>query len=109
NRVTLGRILLVIGWRVDEAAAYGVGALGEVHILPQLAVRHVLELIKLLVLGGHFNRAAPATSAVEEMSARVRNVRAVDIDGVVVEALIQRPGRDKPRAVLTLGDGRLSA
>ena len=34
--------------------------------LPQLAVRHVLERVEVLVLRGDFNRAAPAARAVEE-------------------------------------------
>ena len=47
-------ILVVIRRRVDEAAPRRIGTLGEVVVLPQLAVGYVLELIKVLVLGGYF-------------------------------------------------------
>ena len=70
--------------------------------LAKLAVRHVLERVKILILGRYFDGAAPASRAVKEQAVRIRNFRPINIDRVIVKALVQRPCVTGPRAVLIL-------
>ena len=102
-------ILFVIRRSVDEAAENGIGALGIKRGLPQLAVRDVLESIKVLIAGGDFDAAAPAARAVEVQAAGIRNLSAIDNDLVVVEAFVLRARVADPRAVIALGQRILYA
>ena len=56
HRIACGGVLFIIGRRVDETAAPCAGDFGEIQVLAQLPVRHVLQGIKILVPGGNFNR-----------------------------------------------------
>src|SRR6185312_17219805 len=100
--IALTGVLVVIGGCVDVAAAGGPGALGEIQGLAQLPVWDVLDGVEVRVLGGDLNSAAPSVGAEEELAARVRDVGTVDVDPVVVEALVQRAGSANPGAVLAL-------
>ena len=79
--------------------------LGKVEGLPQLAMRHVLEGVEVLVMGGDLDPAAPAAAAVEVKAAGVRNLGAVNPELVVVEAFVPGTGVADPDAVIALGQG----
>ena len=99
------RVLLVVGRRVDEAAPRRVVHLGVVDHLADLPVRHVLERVEVLILGGHFHAAAPAAGAVVVQAAGVRHLRAVHPELVVVEPLVLGRRIADPDAVRPLGQG----
>src|SRR4051812_43416979 len=105
NRIALGRILLIIRRGVNEAAEFGISALGMVEGLAELAVRHILDRVEALVRGGYFEPAAPAATAIEIQAARVRHLRAVDHDLIIVETFVLRPRDADPGAILTFGQG----
>ncbi len=102
-----GRILFIVRRRVDEAAEHGVGVLGRIEGLAQLAMRHVFESVEVMILGGDFDAAAPATGAVEIQAARIRNLGAVDDDLVVMKPFVLRSRFADPGAVVALGQGIL--
>ena len=60
HRIALGRVLVIIRRRVNEAAENGIGVLGIVEGLPQLAMRHVLDGVEVLVLRREFRRRCPS-------------------------------------------------
>ena len=109
HRITLGRVLLIIRRGVNEAAEHGVGALGMVERLPQLAMRHVLDGIEVLVLGGDFDAAAPPAAAVEVQAAGIRDSGSINHELVVVETFVLGPRDADPGAVVALGQGVLCA
>src|SRR5208283_1515442 len=105
RREALVGVLIIIRGRIDEAAAGRAAGSGEVEDLPQLAMGHVLEGIKVLILGGDFDAAAPAAGAVEVQAAGVWNLGAIDNELVVVETFVLGPRVADPGAVLALGQG----
>jgi len=106
HRIALGRVLVVVGRRVDKRAARGPGALrGEENLLHS-AVGHVLEGVEILVMGGDFDAAFPTRGAVEVQGAGVVECSPIDREMIVVKALVQRSCRGAhPGAVLGLGQG----
>ena len=68
-----------------------------------MTVRHVLDGIKVLVLGGDFEPAAPATATVEIQATGIRDLGPIDHELVVVETFVLRPRDADPNAVVTLG------
>src|SRR4051812_9858952 len=99
NRIALIRVLVISRGRINERTARGVGALRIKENLPQLAVRHVLERIKILVMGREFHRAAPALCAEEEQAIGIRNFGAVDLERIIVKTFVQRPRMAVPGAI----------
>ena len=91
DRKTCRGILFIIRGGVNEAAESGVGALGKVQGLAQLAVGHLLEGIILLVTGRDFDAAAPAAGAIEVQAAGVRHLGTINHELVVVEPFVLRP------------------
>ena len=71
--------------------------------LAELAVWHVLQLVKILIGRGDLNPAAPAAGTVEIQTVGIRYLRAVDVDGVIVKPLVLRARHPGPDAVFTLG------
>jgi hypothetical protein len=59
HREALVGVLIIIRRGVNEAVAGRVAGFGEVVDLPQLAMGHVLERVKVLILGGDFDAATP--------------------------------------------------
>src|SRR5690606_36074508 len=98
-------ILIVPGWSIDERTASGVGAWRVKEDLSQLSVRDVLHGIEVLVVRRDFHATSPAIGTEEKHAVWVGNLGAIDIDGVVVEAFVQRPCVADPGAVLILGEG----
>src|ERR1019366_783895 len=82
-----------------------VASLGRVEDLLQVAMRHVLERIEVLVMDGDFEPASPAACAVEEQAAGVGNLGAIDIDLVVVEAFVLGRRNAHPGTVRALRHG----
>ena len=74
-----------------------------------MAMRHVLQRIKVPVIGGDFDPAAPTAGAVEHQGSGVRDIDPIDVELVVVETLVLRRRRADPDAVGTLGHGVLHA
>ncbi len=99
DRITIAGVLVVLGRRVDEAAARGASALREVQGLAELAVRDVLDGVEILILGRDLDAAAPAAGAEEELAAGVGHLGAVNVDPVVMEALVQGACGADPGAV----------
>ncbi len=96
-------LLVIIRRSVNEAAPGRVAGLGEIVDLPQMAVRHVLDSVEVLVFGGDFDTAAPTVAAVEIQAAGVRDPGAIDDELVIVETFVLRPRDADPGAVVTLG------
>ena len=91
HRIALGLVLVVVGRRVDKGTAGGVGALrGEENLLHS-AVGNVLEGVEVLVVGGDFDAAFPASRTVEVQGAGIVECSPINREMVVVEAFIQRP------------------
>ena len=78
-------------WQQLSALAVGELRAALLKGLPQLAVRHVLEGIEVLVLGGNLDAAAPAAGAVEILAVGVGYLRAIDHNLVIVKALVLGP------------------
>ncbi len=94
--------LVIIRRRVNEGVAIRIGGFGKIPELAKLAMRHIFERVKILVLGGDFNGAAPTSGAVKEVAVGIGNVCAIDVDGVIVKSFVERPGVAGPCAVVTL-------
>ena len=100
HRISPGRVLVVVGRRVDKRSAGGVGALRREENLLHSAVGNVLEGIEVLVMGGDFDAAFPTGRTVEVQGAGIVECPPIDREMVVVEAFIQRPRGADPGAVL---------
>jgi hypothetical protein len=109
HRIPLRSVLFIVRRSVNEAAEDGIGAFGIKIGLPQLAVRDILESIKVLVSGGDFDPAAPSARAVEVQAAGIRNLSTIDNDLVIVETFVLRDRSADPGAVVTFGPGYLTA
>ena len=72
-------------------------------------MRHVLQGVEVLVLGRHFDAAAPTAAAVEIQAAGVRDLGAINHELVVVETFILGSRDAEPRAVIALGQGVFGA
>src|SRR5437667_3113784 len=68
-------------------------------------MRHGLRGVEVQVVGRNFDAAPPAARAVEHLGTWVRNGDAIDIELVIVKALILSVRDAFPYAVLTLGHG----
>ena len=62
--------------------------LADVVNFAKLAVRHVFQRVEIPVLRRNFNRAAPAARAIKIFAVGVGNFRAINIDRVIMEALV---------------------
>ena len=101
---TLGDIPVVLRRSIDEEMAQGALHVGMVPDLPDLAVRDaVAKGVLVLVVGRDLYLRALLAGAVQEYAVRVRHLCAVDNDGIVVVALVERfSGLADPVAVLVL-------
>src|SRR5206468_10553810 len=104
HRIAL-RSLLIIGRGVDEALQGRLANLGNQVHFTQLTMRHVLQSIEVLVVGGNFNSAAPAARAVEDLGPGVRDRDAIHVELVIVEAFVLSVRNAGPYAFLSLGHG----
>src|SRR5678815_3889224 len=68
-------------------------------------MRDVLERIKILILGRHFDAAAPAICSKKISAVGIWNFCPVDLDCIIVKALIERPRVADPHAIFTLRKG----
>ena len=96
---------VVAGRGVDEGMPVRIARFREVVDFAELAMRHVLQGVKVRVLRGYLDAAAPTARPVEELTVGVRHLGAVDIDRVVMETLVERTGVTGPRAILALREG----
>ena len=73
-----------------------------IHLVDR-ALRHILHRVEVLVLSRHVNATAPTARTIEIQAVRVGHRGAVDVQLIVVEALVLRLRRTRPHAVLVLG------
>jgi len=105
HRVSPAGVLVVIRRGINECVPVRVARVREVMNLPQLPMRHILQRVEVLVLRRNFDRAAPTAGAIEIVAVWIRNICAVNIDGVVMKPFVEWPRVTGPRAVLALGEG----
>src|SRR4029453_1823324 len=68
-------------------------------------MRDVLERIKILILGRHFDAAAPTICSEKISAVGIWTFCPVDLDCIIVKALIERSLVAGPRAIFTLRKG----
>ena len=66
-------------------------------------MRNIFQRVKFFVVRGNFHTAAPTARAVKIQAARIRNRRAVDVELVVMKALVLRRGKSGPHVVIAFG------
>src|SRR5471030_853323 len=85
NWKSLAGILVLIRRGINAAVTVRVAGLGEIKNLAQLAMWDVLERIQIVVLGGEFDSTAPAAGAEKIKAVRVRNLRTINYDLIVMK------------------------
>ena len=94
--------IILVG-QVDVAVAHLLLHCRPVVHLVDGALRHVFHCVELLVGGGHVDAATPAAGTIEVSAVRVGHAGTVDVQLIVVEALILRSRGARPHAVGILG------
>ena len=103
DRITFRRVRIVIGRRVDEAAAPGAGDGGEIPPLAHLTVGHVFDFVVVGARFRDFDAAALVVAAEECLAGGVVHLDPIDHQRIVVEPDHQRRRGDAPDAILRLG------
>ena len=102
--ITFGGVEVVVGRGIDKAVAHGLVELRPVVDFPHLALRNVLQGIEILVCGRDVDSAAPAACPIIIQAGGIRNVGPVDIQLIVVEALVLGSGFAHPESFCVFGE-----
>jgi len=105
HRITLAGIFVIIRRSIDITVTDRAAGLRIVENLAQLAMRHVLKRIKVLVLGRNFDAAAPAAGTVEIQAAGVRHLGTIHNDLIVVETFVLGLRVADPGTAIAFGQG----
>jgi len=71
-------------------------------MLTNVAVRNILEGIKILIAGRYLNTAAPSSGPIEKEAARVRNLRPVNDNLIIMEPFILGRRNTHPNTLFIL-------
>ena len=99
-REFLGGIGEILGGQIYMATTHLLRVGRPVEDLTHRALRHVLHLPEIHVVGRNLNTASPTAGAIVVQTIRIGHVGTVDVQLIVVEALVLRLGCTSPYAVL---------
>ena len=96
-------VLIVLCRQIDISVAHLLRYVRPVVDLVDRALRNILHRVELLVGGRNINAATPTARTIVVQAAWIGHRRTVDVQLIVVEALVLRLRRTRPHAVLVLG------
>ena len=102
--ITLVGFFVIARRGVDEGAPVGLGARRLEQDLAHLAVGHVLHRVEVGVMRRDLHTAPPPVGPEVIPAVGVRDFGPIDLDGVVVEALVEGARVTDPGAVRPLGE-----
>ena len=90
NGEFLGGIGEILMRQIDMAATHLLGIGRPIEYLADRALRHILHLPEILVVGRNFDTTSPTAGTIVVQTVRIGHVSTVDIELIVVEAFILR-------------------
>jgi hypothetical protein len=71
----------------------------------QLAMRQIFHGIEVFIVRGNFDSAALTARTIKHLGSGIRDVRAINVERVIVKALVLGIGIADPIAIVAFGNG----
>ena len=100
HRELLGGIAVILGWQIDVAVSHGLCHCWPIIDFVDRTLWHIVHSVEILVGSRNIDATTPTARTIKILASWIWNTCSVDIELIIVEALVLRSWSTSPDAVL---------